>query len=118
MAEETDKTDCPDADIKIDIVALFLKAVAPISNHPKDLYQFRKNLDLSCCIRDLGHKLAINENCFVFHSGQGPYKNKSREEKEKQIWKNYYTYESSGGHLYEHRGLLRKMSWAGRKCPI
>jgi GT2 family glycosyltransferase len=169
-----------------------IKAVAPISNHPTDLYQFRKklylkqhfddydhhaiiakfeplvrkrgvlkrlfsnshnitiapylsanclaldrevfervgylhggyehgyfeDLDLCCCIRKLDYKLAINEDCFVFHRGQGTYKDKSRDEKEKQIWKNFHIFESRWSSLPEHKDLVDRMHWAGRECPI
>jgi GT2 family glycosyltransferase len=166
------------------------RAVAPISNHPTDLYQFRKrlylkrhfddddhhaiidrfeplvkkngifkrwfsnnitiapylsanclaldrevfervghlhngydhgyfeDLDLCCSIRNLGYKLAIKEDCFVFHRGQGSYKDKSREEKEKQIWKNFYIFESRWSNLPEHEDLVKRMNWAGTECPI
>ncbi len=167
-----------------------IRAVAPVSNHPTDLYQFRKrlyirdclddldhqsvinlfnpllkkrrfflrwfsrgvtevpylsanclaidtkvfkeagyfhgkydhgyfeDLDLCCSIRDMGFKLAVNENCFVFHRGQGSYQSRPTHEKEKQIWKNYYIFESRWGHLPEHRDLVKKMHWAGREYPI
>ena len=169
-----------------------IKAVAPISNHPTDLYQFRKklylkqqfddydhqeirakfeplirkkgifkklfsntdkitnapylsanclaldrevfervgyfhngyehgyfeDLDLCCCIRKLGYKLAINEDCFVFHRGQGTYKEKSRDEKEKQRGKNFHIFESRWRDLPEHKDLVDRMHWAGRECPI
>jgi len=171
-----------------------IKAVAPVSNHPTDLYQFRKrlylkklfdgidhqtvintflplmkrgrikkliscitsrknvtkapylsanclaldhevfdtvggfsseyihgyfeDLDLSCKIRNEGFKLAINEDCFVFHRGQGSYAQKPREWKEELIWKNYYLFKDRWEHLPEHKDLEKRMHWAGREYPI
>lgn len=77
-----------------------------------------EDLDLCCSIRDLGYKLAVNEDCFVFHRGQGSYTVKSREWKEQLVWKNYYIFKERWGHLPEHRDLEKRMYWAGRECPI
>jgi GT2 family glycosyltransferase len=77
-----------------------------------------EDLDLTCRIRELGYKLAINEDCFVFHRGQGSYQVKSREWKEKLVWKNYYIFEARWGHLPEHDDLVKRMIWAGEECPI
>ncbi len=86
--------------------------------HDQYEHGYFEDLDLCCSIRNLNYKLAINEDCFVFHRGQGSYKDKSREEKEKQIWKNFYIFESRWSYLPEHKDLVKRMHWAGRECPI
>lgn len=162
-----------------------IKAVAPVSNNPTDLYQFRKqiykemkhnndeelyttvtqfphifkkqsisnitfapyltgmclaidreifkrvgyfedtyehgffeDLHLSCQIRDLGFKLAIREDCFVFHEGHCTYREKTGEEKVNIIMKNYEIFCSHWKHLPEHNNLLKRMEFAGKECPI
>ncbi|MFC1849283.1 glycosyltransferase family 2 protein [candidate division CSSED10-310 bacterium] len=77
-----------------------------------------EDLDLSCCIRNQGYDLAINEDCFVFHRGQGSYKDIARACKEKLIWKNYDIFVDRWGHLPEHDDLCKRMQWAGNECPI
>ena len=160
-----------------------IKAAAPVSNHPTDLFQFRDNLydidpdkfctpaevenafrhnnpagnelltiapyltgmclaldrevlmkvgvfdpyykngyfedlDLCCRIREEGYRLAIVENCFVYHQGHATYRQKTQEEKQSIIFHNFKIFGEKWGHISEHKELLLKMEFAGKEDPI
>lgn len=161
-----------------------IRAVAPVSNHPTDLYQYREYLDLPaaatdgafyralagltaqasrqaagrltlapyltamclaldrevfdrvgyfganyrygyfedlalcCAIRQLGFKLAIREDCFVYHQGQGTFRGKHRSERIEIIRYNFAEFTAAWGHLPDYEDLLRRMELAGRACPV
>jgi GT2 family glycosyltransferase len=161
-----------------------VRAVAPVSNHPTDLYQYRAYLDLPaaaedgafyraiaertaqasrqaagrltlapyltamclaldrevfdrvgyfganyrygyfedlalcCAIRQLGFQLAIREDCFVYHQGQGTFSSKQRSERIEIIRHNFAEFTAAWGHLPEYPDLLRRMDLAGRACPV
>ena len=40
-----------------------------------------EDLALSCRLRTLGYRLAIREDCFVYHEGHASYRNRPRDEK-------------------------------------
>jgi GT2 family glycosyltransferase len=161
-----------------------VRAVAPVSNHPTDLYQFREylheapqliredpyravarlalrtrrlagnqvsyspyltgmclaldraaleeaggfgdeyrhgyfeDLALSCRLRTLGYRLAIREDCFVYHEGHASYRKRAQQEKFDIIRHNFGVFSSQWGHLPEHSDLLQKMESAGTQYPI
>ncbi|HEV7684314.1 MAG TPA: glycosyltransferase [Pyrinomonadaceae bacterium] len=77
-----------------------------------------EDLALSCRIRSMGFKLAVREDCFVYHQGHATYRDKSREEKQQIIFHNFRIFSSEWGHLPEHGELLQKMDYAGKVSPI
>lgn len=77
-----------------------------------------EDLALSCRIRAMGFKLAVREDCFVYHQGHATYREKSRQEKEDIILHNFRVFSSEWGHLPEHNELLQKMEFAGKVSPI
>lgn len=86
--------------------------------HGKYDHGYLEDMDLSCRIRDLGYKLAVNEDCFVFHRGQGTYGKISTNWRDKLKWKNYYIFKAAWGHYPEHEGLFKRMQWAGVEYPL
>jgi GT2 family glycosyltransferase len=85
-----------------------------------DIYEhgYFEDLDLCCQIREKGYKLAIVEDCFVFHYGHATYRHKSTEEKHRIIWNNFAIFNSKWGHISGHDELLLKMEYAGHHDPI
>ncbi len=81
-------------------------------------YGYFEDLALSCAIRELGFKLAVREDCFVYHQGQGTFRDKRRSEKIEIIRHNFSAFSAEWGHLPEHADLLRRMELAGRACPV
>jgi GT2 family glycosyltransferase len=81
-------------------------------------YGYFEDLALSCAIRELGFRLAACEDCFVYHQGQGTFRDKRRSEKIEIIRYNFSTFTAEWGHLPEHEDLLRRMELAGRACPV
>jgi len=81
-------------------------------------YGYFEDLALSCAIRELGFKLAVCEDCFVYHQGQGTFRDKRRSEKIEIIRYNFSAFTAEWGHLPEHEDLLRRMELAGRACPV
>jgi GT2 family glycosyltransferase len=85
---------------------------------PRYRYGYFEDLALCCAIRALGFKLAIREDCFVYHQGHGTFRNKRRSERIEIIRHNFEVFASDWGHLPEHQDLLRQMDLAGRSCPV
>jgi GT2 family glycosyltransferase len=81
-------------------------------------YGYFEDLALSCAIRELGFTLAVREDCFVYHQGQGTFRDKRRSEKIEIIRHNFSAFTAEWGHLPEHEDLLRRMELAGRACPV
>lgn len=81
-------------------------------------YGYFEDLALGCSIRALGFQLAIREDCFVFHQGQGTFRDKPRSQRIEIIRHNFVQFTADWGHLPEHEDLLRQMEFAGRSCPI
>jgi GT2 family glycosyltransferase len=81
-------------------------------------YGYFEDLALSCAIRELGFKLAVREDCFVYHEGHGTFRNKRRSERIEIIRHNFEVFSADWGHLPEHQDLLRQMEFAGRSCPV
>ena len=82
------------------------------------LHGYFEDMALSCRLRDLGHTLAIREDCFVYHQGHGTYRDKPSEEKQRIIHHNFAIFARDWGHLPEHPSLLRLMEHAGREFPV
>jgi GT2 family glycosyltransferase len=81
-------------------------------------YGYFEDLALCCAVRDLGFKLVIREDCFVYHQGQGTFRAKPRSEKIEIIRHNFDIFTADWGHLPEHADLLRHMDFAGRSRPL
>ncbi len=81
-------------------------------------YGYFEDLALCCAIRELGWKLAIREDCFVYHQGHGTFRHKRRSERIEMIRHNFEIFSAEWGHLPEHRELLRQMDLAGRTWPV
>jgi GT2 family glycosyltransferase len=81
-------------------------------------YGYFEDLALCCAIRELGFQLAIREDCFVYHQGQGTFRDKRRSERIEIIRHNFAEFTAAWGHLPEHEDLLRHMDFAGRACPV
>lgn len=81
-------------------------------------YGYFEDLALCCAIRDLGYRLAVREDCFVYHQGQGTFRDKRRSERIEIIRHNFAEFTAAWGHLPEHQDLLRHMELAGRACPV
>jgi len=81
-------------------------------------YGYFEDLALCCAIRSLGFRLAIREDCFVYHQGQGTFRAKRRSEKIEIIRHNFTEFTADWGHLPEHADLLRHMDFAGRARPL
>lgn len=79
---------------------------------------YLEDMDLSCRIRERGYQLAVQEDCFVYHRGQGSYGKKSVEWRTKIILNNYEVFKAQWGHLAEHDDLEAKMKWAGEQYPM
>ena len=77
-----------------------------------------EDLELCCRIRESGHVLMVNEDCFVYHVGHETYKHKETSEKRRIIMQNFSIYENNWSHLPDHQELLRKMAYAGKEHPI
>lgn len=65
-----------------------------------------EDLDLSCRLRAAGHTLAVREDCFVYHRGQGSYRLMERGEHGRRMQANFKRFCERWGHLPEHRLLL------------
>lgn len=65
-----------------------------------------EDLDLCCRLRAAGHALAIREDCFVYHRGQGSYRLLENGRHGELMRKNFERYCARWGHLPEHRALL------------
>jgi GT2 family glycosyltransferase len=85
-----------------------------------DIYEhgYFEDLDLCCQIREKGYRLAIAEDCFVFHHGHATYRQKAVEEKHRIIWNNFDRFTDRWSHISEHNELLQKMEFAGKHDPI
>lgn len=81
-------------------------------------YGYFEDLALCCSIRALGFRLAIREDCFVYHQGQGTFREKPRSQRIEIIRHNFAEFTADWGHLSEHEDLLRQMELAGRLCPV
>ena len=79
---------------------------------------YLEDMDLSCRIREQGYRLAVKEDCFVYHRGQGSYGKKSVQWRTKIILKNYEIFKAQWEHLAEHDDLEVKMKWAGEQYPL
>jgi GT2 family glycosyltransferase len=77
-----------------------------------------EDLALSCRLRTLGYRLAIREDCFVYHEGHASYRNRPRDEKFEIIRSNFVVFSDQWAHLPEHPGLVEKMEYAGQRYPI
>ncbi|MDX1476255.1 MAG: glycosyltransferase [Saprospiraceae bacterium] len=77
-----------------------------------------EDLELCCRIRELGYRLLVHEECFVYHVGHETYKHKAKDEKHRIILRNFAIYERNWAHLPEHQELLDKMAYAGKEHPI
>ncbi|MHC4267849.1 MAG: glycosyltransferase [Planctomycetota bacterium] len=86
--------------------------------HGKYDHGYFEDMELSCRIRDLGYKLAVNEDCFVFHRGQGTYGKTSTDWRNKLQWKNYFIFKDAWGHYPEFEDLDKRMQWAGLEYPL
>ncbi len=65
-----------------------------------------EDLDLCCRLRKAGHLLAIREDCFVYHRGQGSYRLMERTEHGRMMQANFQRFCGRWGHLPEHAELL------------
>lgn len=85
-----------------------------------DVYEhgYFEDLDLCCQIRKMEYKLAIIEDCFVFHYGHSTYRQKVTEEKHRIIWRNFDKFTERWSHMAGHNELLLKMEFAGKHDPI
>jgi GT2 family glycosyltransferase len=86
-------------------------------NHDYE-HGYFEDLEVCCRIRQLGYRLLVNEDCFVYHVGHETYKLKAREESHRIIMRNFKIYETNWSHLPEHQDLLQKMEYAGKEHPL
>lgn len=79
-----------------------------------DDYQhgYFEDLDLCCRLRKAGHLLAIREDCFVYHRGQGSYRLMERTEHGRMMQGNFQRFCGRWGHLPEHASLLEHINRA------
>lgn len=77
-----------------------------------------EDLALSARLRQQGHRLAVCEDCFVFHQGHASYRHKSSNEKIAIIQHNFRQFSQEWGDEPEHSDLLRRMELAGQVHPI
>ena len=79
-----------------------------------DEYQhgYFEDLDLCCRLRKAGHLLAIREDCFVYHRGQGSYRLMERTEHGRMMQGNFQRFCGRWGHLPEHAALMEHIARA------
>ena len=77
-----------------------------------------EDLALCCELRRLGYRLAVREDCFVFHQGHASYRERSQDEKRDIVFHNFGVFEAQWGHLPEHADLRRRMDYAGEVAPL
>lgn len=73
-----------------------------------------EDLDLCCRARQMGYRLAIREDCLVYHEGRGSYAGMTPSRRDALIRRNFQTFCARWGHLPEHAALLERLEAAGR----
>jgi len=69
-----------------------------------------EDLDLCCRFRQQGARLVIREDCFVYHRGQGTYRQTDRAEHARRMEHNFTLFRSRWGHMPEHDELVARLS--------
>jgi GT2 family glycosyltransferase len=77
-----------------------------------------EDLALSCELRRRGYRLAVREDCFVYHQGHATYRHKTPRSKREIIFHNFDVFTAQWGHLPEHADLCRRMDYAGEVAPL
>lgn len=82
------------------------------------VHGYFEDLDLCCRLRAAGRRLAIREDCFVYHVGHASYGNFDRTRIAPALMNNYRLFSMRWGHLPEHAELLRLIQRAGEGPAI
>ncbi|HEX5759808.1 MAG TPA: glycosyltransferase [Thermoanaerobaculia bacterium] len=77
-----------------------------------------EDLALSCQLRQLGYRLVVREDCFVYHQGHATYTEKTQDEKSDIVFHNFRIFEAEWGHMPEHADLRQRMDYAGEVAPL
>lgn len=75
-----------------------------------------EDLDLCCRLREAGHKLAIREDCFVYHRGQGSYRMMEESARGKMMQKNFWHFIERWGHMPGHDALMEAIDRASMQA--
>jgi len=74
-----------------------------------------EDLDLCCRLRGQGFALAIREDCFVYHRGQGSYRMMEDSARGRIMQANFALYCKKWGHLPEHGALMQRLAAAAQQ---
>jgi GT2 family glycosyltransferase len=82
------------------------------------IHGYFEDLDLCCRLRAAGKRLAIREDCFVYHAGHASYAAADRAWLAPAMLNNYRLFCSRWDSLPEHDELLRRIRLAGESAPV
>lgn len=82
------------------------------------LHGYFEDLDICCRLRAAGKRLAIREDCFVYHVGHASYASLDRLRIIPALMNNYRLFSTRWEHLPEHEDLIRRIQLAGQTATI
>ena len=82
------------------------------------VHGYFEDLDLCCRLRAAGRRLALREDCFVYHAGHASYGSMDRAWLVPALMNNYRLFSARWEHLPEHESLLRLIRQAGQTEAI
>ena len=82
------------------------------------VHGYCEDLDLCCRLRAAGRRLALREDCFVYHAGHASYGSMDRAWLVPALMNNYRLFSARWEHLPEHESLLRLIRQAGQTEAI
>lgn len=89
-------------------LALDRAAYAEVGGFSSDYsHGYFEDLDLCCRLREKGYGLAVREDCFIYHRGQGSYRHTDRSAHARRMEHNFSLFQQRWGHVPGHGELLR-----------
>ena len=82
------------------------------------VHGYFEDLDLCCRLRAAGKRLAIREDCFVYHAGHASYAAADRGWLVPTLMNNYRLFSARWGHMEGHDDLMRLIRTAGQTESI
>lgn len=94
-------------------IALDVAFFRPAEDEPSPFgsYHYR-DLDLTCRMRQLGGKLLVREDTFVWHRGHGTYRAMDQDALYEVIRKQHAAFSEHWGHLPEHQALMERLQFS------